>query len=174
MGSHPRLPGPYTLRHFLRAEKRSPGGSVRLARVTWGVRPGSSGHQDGRFVEAKRTFFTKRVVQLTVWSSCPDDRTWPHDCAVRSTCGERGEGRKVRHCRTETLFLKPRTRDQSVRSTDRFVKISVSLRRNGQFAAESDPPGRFLNDPNEEIDPGGGLGVNWVLTAGYGSPHTPP
>ena len=63
---------------------------------------------------------------------------------------------------TETLFLKPRKRDQSVRSTDRFVKMSVSLRRNGKFAAESDPPGRFLNDPNEEI---GSL----QLTGGHGT-----
>ena len=68
----------------------------------------------------------------------------------------------MRQCRTETLFLKPRKRDQSVRSTDRFVKMTVSLRRNGQFAAESDPPGRFVNDPNEEIDslePNGGQGL---------------
>ena len=43
--------------HFLRAKKWSPGGSVRRARVAWGVSPGGSGHQNGRFVEAKRTFF---------------------------------------------------------------------------------------------------------------------
>ena len=36
--------------------KNGPQGSIRLARVTWGVRPGGSGHQNGRFVEAKRTF----------------------------------------------------------------------------------------------------------------------
>ena len=61
----------------------------------------------------------------------------------------------MRQSHTESLFLKLRIRGQTARSTDPFVKMSVSLRRNGQFAAESDPPGRFLNDPNEEIDPGG-------------------
>ena len=49
------------------------------------------------------------------------------------------------------VFLKLRIRGQTARSTDPFVKMSVSPRRNGQFAAESDPPGRFLDDPNEEI-----------------------
>ena len=57
----------------------------------------------------------------------------------------------MRQSHTESLFLKLRIRGQTARSTDPFVKMSVSLRRNGQFAAESDPPGRFLNDPNEEI-----------------------
>ena len=58
----------------------------------------------------------------------------------------------MRQPSTESPLLKPRKRDQAVRTADRFVKLSVSPRRNGQFAAESDPPGRFLNDPNEEID----------------------
>ena len=56
------LPGAYFLPHFWRAKKWSPGGSVRLARVTWGVSPGGSGHQNGRFVEAKRTFFKKAAL----------------------------------------------------------------------------------------------------------------
>ena len=33
-----------------------------------------------------------------------------------------------------------------------FVNMSVSPRRNGQFAAGSESPSVFLNDPNEEID----------------------
>ena len=61
----------------------------------------------------------------------------------------------MRQPRAESLFLKPRKRGQAVRSADRFVEMSVSPRRNAQFAAESDRPSRFLNDPNEEIDPGG-------------------
>ena len=59
----------------------------------------------------------------------------------------------MRQSRTESLLLKPRKRGQTVRSADRFVKMSVSPQRNGQFAAEADLPGRCLNDPDEEIDP---------------------
>ena len=57
----------------------------------------------------------------------------------------------MRQSHTESLFLKLRIRGQTARSTDPFVKISVSLRRNGQFAAGTESRSRFLNDPNEEI-----------------------
>ena len=57
----------------------------------------------------------------------------------------------MRQSHTESLSLKLRIRGQTARSTDPFVKMSVSSRRNGKFVAESDPPGRFLNDPNEDI-----------------------
>ena len=86
--------------------------------------------------------------------------------------GGGGEGQKVRQSHTESLFLKLRIRGQTARSTDPFVKMSVSLRRNGKFAAESDPPGRFLNDPNEEIDPGGLEGVKGLKV--LKSPCPPP
>ena len=79
----------------------------------------------------------------------------------------------MRQSHTESLFLKLRIRGQTARSTDPFVKMSVSLRRNGKFATESDPPGRFLNDPNEEIDPG----CRWVLRVlryQTGPPEPPP
>ena len=75
----------------------------------------------------------------------------------------------MRQSRAESLFLKPRIRGQTVRPTDQFVKISVSPRRNNQFAAESDPPGRFLNDPNEEIEAGVPEGVKG-LKAPSGGP----
>ena len=58
----------------------------------------------------------------------------------------------MRQSRAESPLLKPRKRGQAVRSADRFAKMTVSTRRNGKFAAESDPPGLFLNDPNEEIN----------------------
>ena len=69
-------------------------------------------------------------------------------------CGEVDprEGRKVRQSHTESLVLNPGKRDQAVRSADRFAKVSVSPRRNGQLAAGSESQSRFLNDPNEEID----------------------
>ena len=70
----------------------------------------------------------------------------------------------MRQSHTESLFLKLRRRGQTARSTDPFVKMSVSSRRNGQFAAESDPPGRFLNDPNEENDPRVPEGVKALKT----------
>ena len=57
----------------------------------------------------------------------------------------------MRQSLTESLFLKPRSRDQAVRSADRFAKMTVSPRRNAQFAAGSERRSRFLNDPNEEI-----------------------
>ena len=47
--------------------------------------------------------------------------------------------------------------------------MSVSPRRNSQFAAESDPPGRFLNDPKEEIEAGVPEGVKG-LKAPSGGP----
>ena len=36
------------------------------------VRPGGSGHKNGRFVKVKRIFSQKRSVELTVWSPCPE------------------------------------------------------------------------------------------------------
>ena len=50
--------------------------------------------------------------------------------------------------------------------------MSVSPQRNSQFAAESDPPGRFLNDPNEEIEAGVPEGVKGLksLKAPSGGP----
>ena len=65
----------------------------------------------------------------------------------------------MRQSLTEPLFLKPRKTGQAARSADRFAKIAVSFLRNAQFAAESDRPSRFLNDPNEEIGPR----CRWVL-----------
>ena len=59
----------------------------------------------------------------------------------------------MRQSQAESLFLKPRKTGQAVRPADCFAKIAVSFRRNAQFAAESDRPSRFLNDPNEEIGP---------------------
>ena len=49
------------------------------------------------------------------------------------------------------VFEAEKKKGQTVRAADRFMKVSVSPQRNGQFAAESEPPGRFLNDPNEEV-----------------------
>ena len=57
----------------------------------------------------------------------------------------------MRQSHAESLFLKPRKRGQTVRSADRFAKVSVSSRRNAHFAAGSESRSRFLNDPNEEI-----------------------
>ena len=57
----------------------------------------------------------------------------------------------MRQSHTESLFLKPGKRRQTVRSADRFAKVSVSSRRNAHFAAGSESRSRFLNDPNEEI-----------------------
>ena len=48
--------------------------------------------------------------------------------------------------------FEPSGQADQVKSTGRFVKMSVSPRRNDQFAAESESPSPFLNDVNEEID----------------------
>ena len=57
----------------------------------------------------------------------------------------------MRQSHAESLFLKRRKRVQTVRSADRFAKVSVSSRRNAHFAAGSESQSRFLDDPNAEF-----------------------
>ena len=52
----------------------------------------------------------------------------------------------MRRSHTESLFLKLRIRGQTARSTDPFVKMNVSPRRNGQFAAGPESRSAILND----------------------------
>ena len=56
------LRGPYFLQHFLRAEKWSPGGSVRLARATWGGQTRRLGSQKRSFRRGETHIFQTTVL----------------------------------------------------------------------------------------------------------------
>ena len=110
------------LRHFFFAGRKNappPWGSVRLARVTCGVRPGGSGHQNGRFVETKRIYVDKTVRSTDRRVALPgESNLTPRLRGEVDLRGARGRGRKLQTSRSKSSFLSPswtlRKGDQTV------------------------------------------------------------